>query len=463
MNDDNTRQSDSQIISRLTAYLDGELETDQIREIEQQISNDSRHQKLLHQLQQTWDVLDVLPSAEISAARDFTQSTMKLVVQDAKKMNRNRSWNFWTWSLRFLVLALIPCVASAGTFLTSRYIQKIPIQQLEENLDLIRNLEFYLYDKNLSVEFLERLAAKDDLFGVALKPDPSMDAEISLSNTEYLNQFDSLREIQQQRIRFNRERFQNLSKSEMDRIKTLHAKITQHVESRLLLATARSYYQWLQTLGETEKAEILDAVESKSRIAMIEDIALAKFYDAFGTGVMGIPENDKKHIYLGLLRIVIDEEKQNLMDDVLLNVRPIELLEIEDYARTYVEGVDAQTIFRNGRKLKFIYENAPEKIDQIITNDDVQRITAFLSTEARGIMDDTINWSFNFNKSEAQLLVQWMIEVFNSKFSPPDAPRSIEEVYQRLDPEERDKIDNEHPSDRQRILERKRQDLLNSF
>ena len=50
MTDKVTSPSDSTIITQLTAYLDGELETDEVRDVEERISSNNRYQKLLHQL-----------------------------------------------------------------------------------------------------------------------------------------------------------------------------------------------------------------------------------------------------------------------------------------------------------------------------------------------------------------------------------------------------------------------------
>lgn len=454
MTDGTTANSDSTIIAQLTAYLDGELEAADVRNVEERISLDQRYQKLLHQLQQTWDVLDVLPSAEISAARDFTQSTMKLVVQDARQSTDKKNRSFWTWPLRVLALCLIPCVASAGTFFTSRYVQNIPVHQFKKNLSVIRDLDAYSYDNNLSIDFLERLETKGDLFGVAVKSQPSVDAEMAMSNSQLRHQFDTLSEIQQQRIRDNFRRFQRLSVSETKRIGSLHSQITNHASGNELLATLRNYYRWLRTLGESESARILDAVDTREKIRLIEDITWEKFDNEFGTGLMGLPENDKMAIYLGLLNIISDEQKQRMVESEFLDNRMvIELMEIDSDAREfYDQDSQERKIFQNGRRLKLLYEMDPDKIDQLITVADVNRFLPLLSDEAREIMRETINFPGNFDKSEAQLLVQWMIHDFDSRFSRPDAPQTIDEVYRSLTTEERDRIDNEHPADRQKLL-----------
>ena len=130
----NPGSSESAIMQQLTAYLDGELENDELIAVEERLSQDDKYRNLMQKLQKTWDVLDVLPTSSVN--HSFTQSTMKLVVDDAKKAVFKNKTNYWTWPLRILALILIPLTASTGTFLANRYFQSIPNRQLQ-NLSLI--------------------------------------------------------------------------------------------------------------------------------------------------------------------------------------------------------------------------------------------------------------------------------------------------------------------------------------
>ena len=453
--------SESKIIAQLTAYLDGELDETEVRSVETQISTDLRYQQLLHQLQQTWDVLDVLPSAEIAAARDFTQSTMKLVVQDAQLTKRKNGENFWTWPFRFLVVCLIPCFAASGTYWTSRYLQQVSGQELESNLSLIRDLDAYGYDKNLSIDFLEKLSARKGLFGVESKSLPASESEGQLSDEELMNGFDLLSELQKQRLRTNLSRFQNLTKPEALRIKSLHSKLSAHPSSNSLKVSLRRYFRWLQTIWETETAQILDETDSDQKIRLIEEITQAKYDVGFGTGDMGFPEKDKLQIYLGLLNIISNPRKQLQMEAEIRNSIPhTKLDDIEfDSQMLFEKDSEDQLIFKNGQWLKLIYQNAPEKINLLIEKQDIEGLKGILTTEARETIENTINWPGNFDKSEAQLLVHWMIEVFDSRFSRPAAPTTVQEVYELLAASERDRIDNQHPVDRRNLLKQKLREM----
>ena len=68
-------------LEQLVAYLDGELEAEAAREVEQRLAADAAYRQRLNRLQQTWDLLDHLPKATIEPA--FTQSTVAMVVVQA--------------------------------------------------------------------------------------------------------------------------------------------------------------------------------------------------------------------------------------------------------------------------------------------------------------------------------------------------------------------------------------------
>ena len=75
-NEDATTSDDE-----LIAYLDGELETDAARRIEQRLADDPDMRRRLNQHQQTWDFLDDLPRVHVDPR--FTRTTVELVTVKA--------------------------------------------------------------------------------------------------------------------------------------------------------------------------------------------------------------------------------------------------------------------------------------------------------------------------------------------------------------------------------------------
>jgi len=69
--------TDAAIEQQIVAYLDGELDAESGRRIEQRIAGDRQLRERLHQLNRTWEVLDMLDTSSVS--EDFTQTTMEMV------------------------------------------------------------------------------------------------------------------------------------------------------------------------------------------------------------------------------------------------------------------------------------------------------------------------------------------------------------------------------------------------
>jgi hypothetical protein len=71
----------SEMLERLTAYLDGELDAAESRLVEERLAADPQWAAELKRLERAWDLLDRLPKAEVDA--DFTQSTVEMIALDA--------------------------------------------------------------------------------------------------------------------------------------------------------------------------------------------------------------------------------------------------------------------------------------------------------------------------------------------------------------------------------------------
>lgn len=61
----------------LTSYLDGELDADGVRRVEERLARDAAYRAELQRLERAWDLLDRLPRAAVQDA--FTKTTMEMV------------------------------------------------------------------------------------------------------------------------------------------------------------------------------------------------------------------------------------------------------------------------------------------------------------------------------------------------------------------------------------------------
>ena len=316
----NSNPSESSIMLQLTAYLDGELGNSETQQVEERLATDQQYRSIMQQLQKTWDVLDILPASQ--ANESFTQSTMKMVVDDAKYFTQKKSQRFWTWPLRILALILVPAAASAGAFLASHYVQDRPNQELQQDLDQIRDFDIYNKDKNVSIEFLEllatetsRLSVSDDGVVVAdglasgligVTESQEMENEERFRNFANppltLTDLESLGDRAKSQLRINRANFQRASPGEKQRVANLLADISAHEDSDNLKRVLYQYYYWLNKIPESDKAELLDLKQSKQRIAKIRSIAEEQIYNNFE---LQLPKQDFEIIKLMLLLSLI--------------------------------------------------------------------------------------------------------------------------------------------------------------
>ena len=138
---------------QLVAYLDGELDTEASRRVEELLAADPKVRQTLQGLDRTWELLDELEAPQV--ADRFTQSTLEMVTvaaaEDTERSRteasrrRRRWWVIGSGSLLaagaagFLVVALWPD----------------PNRQLIDDLPLLENLDEYRQIDD--VQFLRRL------------------------------------------------------------------------------------------------------------------------------------------------------------------------------------------------------------------------------------------------------------------------------------------------------------------
>ena len=77
MRKDHSNTESETLQQQLVAYLDGELDPQQSRRIEEMLANDPEVQKSLQQLDRTWGLLDELDTSEVSS--EAAQSTLEMV------------------------------------------------------------------------------------------------------------------------------------------------------------------------------------------------------------------------------------------------------------------------------------------------------------------------------------------------------------------------------------------------
>lgn len=146
---DSTRNEQAEMV----AYLDGELDVQQVADVEKRLSEDSEYRVRLQQLQQAWDLLDELPRSK--GDEQFTRSTVEIVVVKAREEAERR-----TWLPRLGGLLLVVGVSLAG-YLLSWQLANRDNRQLIQDLPVIEKMSQYKQAESL--EFL-RMLVKEGVF-----------------------------------------------------------------------------------------------------------------------------------------------------------------------------------------------------------------------------------------------------------------------------------------------------------
>ena len=145
--------TEAELDMQLTAYLDGELEPDEVQAVEHRLANDPDYLQRMQRLQKSWDLLDSLPRRHTDAS--FTRSTLEMVVKSAVGDEQKRQAKWKRWGARIALLMLIPLMVGAASFYIARRSQRRPVEQFAQDLPIIENLD--MYEKVDSVEFLSLL------------------------------------------------------------------------------------------------------------------------------------------------------------------------------------------------------------------------------------------------------------------------------------------------------------------
>ncbi len=267
----NPANDGAQLREELVSYLDGELDAEQSRQIEQRAAVEPDARRMLEELDRTWHMLDLLDAP--ATGEDFTRTTLEMValaaaedVQKAKAERPRRHLRARFWTVAGLVGA-----AAAGFLIVAglvpdpnaRLLQDLPVV---ENFDQYREINSFdfLRDLNNAKLFAEdALPAAGPAAVETLSQRRRQVKEMSPEQRDYL-----LRSEQQFRV--------VLPLPEQQRIRDLHDQIESAPDREKLRATMNRYCKWFETQPPFRRAKLLDKkTTTKARIATVKDF-LAK-------------------------------------------------------------------------------------------------------------------------------------------------------------------------------------------
>lgn len=248
---------------QLVAYLDGELDGETTRRIEELLGTDPRLESELRRLQGAWDLLDRLGRAEVNP--QFTRSTVEMialsqadeVAQEQAAEPRRR---------RFMRLAAALGIGIAGLigYASARHFVPDPNERLLDNLAIVENFDAYRQADEIT--FLRALHLKG-MFATEQKRTPNGSEPDSQEAPEPPRRDDQKTaaarlagldpQAQDQLLR-QLERFQKLTPTEQERLRALDLALAADPQADALWTVMQRYHRWLSELPTATRAELLN-------------------------------------------------------------------------------------------------------------------------------------------------------------------------------------------------------------
>ena len=151
---DSTQQD---LQDELNAYLDGELDADGVRRVEERLASDAAYRTELNQLERAWNMLDSLPRAAVGD--DFTKTTIEMVALSASQEAEAIARELPRKQRRRRIVAGASMLAALVVgFVIGTQLWPNPNQQLLNDLPLLEHLDLYYQADD--VEFLRLLDEK---------------------------------------------------------------------------------------------------------------------------------------------------------------------------------------------------------------------------------------------------------------------------------------------------------------
>jgi hypothetical protein len=253
------------VVEELTAYLDGELDEATQIEVESRLGTDPEYLAELQSLQQTWETLDHLP--KIDAGKNFTQTTMELVVQDVKATQIRKPISWASWLPALLIVCLGGGLFAAG-YAYQRSSQRLPDKLLIENLPAIQKHEIF-QSINLDLDLLEQLnhhslfphlnfdpvKSFESSNGQEREPETTKPIDTLEARKSWLENLDV---EQKAGLSEKLDRFLALSPEKQQAIIEFQRLLAEHPQSDQLNFVLNEYYYWLKSLDPGERSRLQD-------------------------------------------------------------------------------------------------------------------------------------------------------------------------------------------------------------
>ncbi len=297
MNDDSSHPAAS-LDEQLVAYLDGELDVESRRRVEELLSSDAQARRRLQQMERTWDLLDDLDA--VPPGNQFTQTTLEMVAvaadQDVRQSlaeaprRRRRRW---------LVAGLTLLAALAGGFFTVVWLAPDPNRQLVEDLPVLENLDEYRQIDD--IEFLRLLRAAGLFVSRGETPNGAAPPPVE-SLAQRRQRIESMSQSEKSRLLRLEERFLALDQDQQRQLRQLHKTMGDARDAGQLCQIMHRYYEWLKTLPLYTRTE-LAGLDPADRLESVKK----RLKDEHG---QGLGDKDSEALWTWMNRFAMLHERQ---------------------------------------------------------------------------------------------------------------------------------------------------------
>ncbi len=257
---DAPRPSQTPTDEQLTSYLDGELDIEQRRGIEELLASNADVRRRVQEMERTWDLLDGLDAAPVGD--QFAQSTLEMVALAARDDVEQIAQQTPVYRcFRVLGLAAIVLVTAALGFAAVILFRPDPNRPLLDDLFLLEH--FDQYRQVGDIEFL-RMLRKEKLFlsgSTGVSENEASGA--NESRERRLQRIQSMSPSQLEEIVRLQERFGYLDVRQQQELRRLDQEFQKAPDSPQLLQIMGRYCQWLKAFSSYTRAELaeMNAVE----------------------------------------------------------------------------------------------------------------------------------------------------------------------------------------------------------
>jgi hypothetical protein len=444
-------EEETQILvnEQLTAYLDGELTGEELAAVERRLTDDPDYLFQLQQLQQSWDLLDALPPTQGYDA--FVQTTMELVAHDSGVRNTATERTLMRRLGSLAILLLLPGAVFAAGYTVTHHQKTAPYHRLIRDLPLIENHDRYA-KLNLEIDFLDRLNEASLFTPDQVLAFPSTPSEVlpefdqtreTVLSTETIKdrqlRLKQLRTTQLESLKRNKETFDELSPQRKAAIANFHQQLLGRENKVQLFKTMVAYYDWLKSLGATERIEVLDEADMDQRIEMIaakiERQELRKFGKA---GATMLPATDAESFFKWYAEFLKQNKSKivKLANDLYYKI----------YRKQSGGKNPPPYRFRQfqrsslSQKIGFMFQWQEPLMKGLIDEDQVDALRNQLSLDANEILDGNES-----QEEQKSLVVRWIDAANQAKFNID--PDRLKEFYDSLNKTQRDQLNNLSPRD----------------